>query len=97
MVACNTCHNEELQLLGSTVKIVGALATWRPRIVRPLTHVMTSMIGVSYQNGHVIVGSFFTGIFKTGSTKMSGNIHLLDSNLALNHPDNESRVISTVS
>jgi hypothetical protein len=58
---------------------------------------MTSMIGVSYQNGHVIVGSFFSGIFETGITKMSGNIHLLDSILALNHTDNESRVISTVS
>ena len=50
---CNKCHNEELQLLGSIVKMLGVLVTWCPGIGCPWIDEMTSMIGVSNQNVHV--------------------------------------------
>jgi hypothetical protein len=57
-VACNKCNNEELQLLGSTVKMLGVLATWRPGIGYAWINEMTSMIGVYDQNGHVTCWKF---------------------------------------
>ena len=58
-IACNKCCYEKLQLLGSTVKMLGVLVTWRLGVECPWVDEMTSMIGVSIQNGHVTCWKFF--------------------------------------